>query len=67
MTDARDQGFQGSTCWPVIASGGVSAIEDIESLRKEAHRGISGAIVGRALYEGSLDLVTAQALADEPA
>lgn len=52
---------------PVIASGGVSAIEDIASLRDEAHRGITGAIVGRALYEGSLDLVTAQALADEPA
>ena len=49
---------------PIIASGGVSTIEDIHSLGKQMHRGISGAIVGRALYEGSLDLSEAQQLAD---
>ncbi|MFT4730021.1 MAG: phosphoribosylformimino-5-aminoimidazole carboxamide ribotide isomerase [Granulosicoccus sp.] len=49
---------------PIIASGGVSTIEDIQSLGEQMHRGISGAIVGRALYEGSLDLAEAQKLAD---
>lgn len=49
---------------PIIASGGVSTIADIESLGMQMHRGISGAIVGRALYEGSLELPEAQALAD---
>ncbi len=49
---------------PIIASGGVSTIADIDSLGKQMHRGISGAIVGRALYEGSLELAEAQALAD---
>lgn len=49
---------------PIIASGGVSTIADIDSLGKQMHRGISGAIVGRALYEGSLKLSEAQALAD---
>lgn len=49
---------------PIIASGGVTAINDIESLCTQQHRGIAGAIVGRALYEGTLNLAEAQALAD---
>lgn len=49
---------------PIIASGGVTDISDIESLGRERHRGIEGAIVGRALYEGSIDLAQAQLLAD---
>jgi phosphoribosylformimino-5-aminoimidazole carboxamide ribotide isomerase len=49
---------------PIIASGGVSKIADIQSLGEQTHRGISGAIVGRALYEGSLNLTEAQQLAD---
>ena len=49
---------------PIIASGGVSTLADIQSLGEQMHRGISGAIVGRALYEDSLNLVEAQQLAD---
>lgn len=49
---------------PVIASGGVSTFEDIEKLCAVAGSGISGAIIGRALYEGTIDLGTAQAQAD---
>ncbi|MFK7993129.1 MAG: 1-(5-phosphoribosyl)-5-[(5-phosphoribosylamino)methylideneamino]imidazole-4-carboxamide isomerase [Granulosicoccus sp.] len=49
---------------PIIASGGVSTIVDIESLGRERARGIEGAIVGRALYEGTIDLAEAQKLAD---
>ncbi len=49
---------------PVIASGGVTDIRDIEALGRERSRGIEGAIVGRALYEGTINLVEAQRLAD---
>jgi phosphoribosylformimino-5-aminoimidazole carboxamide ribotide isomerase len=49
---------------PIIASGGVSPLVDLRTLGEEMHRGISGAIVGRALYEGSLNLTEAQQLAD---
>jgi phosphoribosylformimino-5-aminoimidazole carboxamide ribotide isomerase len=38
---------------PVIASGGVTTLEDVSRL---AHRGLSGCIIGRALYEGRIDL-----------
>jgi phosphoribosylformimino-5-aminoimidazole carboxamide ribotide isomerase len=50
---------------PVIASGGVSSLDDIRALCALRGAGISGAIIGRALYEGALDLTSAQALADE--
>jgi phosphoribosylformimino-5-aminoimidazole carboxamide ribotide isomerase len=45
-----------STSIPVIASGGVSRIEDIEHLLTLEPDGVIGVIVGRALYAGSLDL-----------
>jgi phosphoribosylformimino-5-aminoimidazole carboxamide ribotide isomerase len=50
---------------PVIASGGVTNMDDIAALCEHAHKGISGAITGRAIYEGSLDLRAAQKFADE--
>lgn len=50
---------------PVIASGGVSTFDDIEKLCKVADSGISGAIIGRALYEGTIDLASAQNAADK--
>ena len=50
---------------PVIASGGVTDIEDIRALSEVAHNGIVGAITGRAIYEGTLDVSEAQALADQ--
>ena len=49
---------------PVIASGGVTTLEDVRSL---ARLGLAGCIVGRALYEGRLDLAAAIALAQEEA
>jgi phosphoribosylformimino-5-aminoimidazole carboxamide ribotide isomerase len=45
-----------STSIPVIASGGVSRIEDIEHLMPLESDGVIGVIVGRALYTGRLDL-----------
>ncbi len=53
---------------PVIASGGVSKMDDIRALkavaRTETGAGIMGAITGRAIYEGALDLAEAQAYCD---
>ena len=50
---------------PVIASGGITNLEDIQALCKVADEGIMGAITGRAIDEGTLDLAEAQKLADE--
>ncbi|MCD8522677.1 MAG: 1-(5-phosphoribosyl)-5-[(5-phosphoribosylamino)methylideneamino]imidazole-4-carboxamide isomerase [Saccharospirillaceae bacterium] len=50
---------------PVIASGGVTNIDDIRALSRVAGQGILGAITGRAIYEGTLDVAEAQQLADE--
>jgi len=41
---------------PVIASGGIGSIADLISLAAFENEGIKGIIVGRALYEGSIDL-----------
>lgn len=50
---------------PVIASGGITNMQDIEKLCEQSAKGIQGAITGRAIYEGTIDLRTAQALADK--
>jgi phosphoribosylformimino-5-aminoimidazole carboxamide ribotide isomerase len=50
---------------PVIASGGLSNIADIEALCAVEHEGIEGVICGRAIYTGDLDFAAAQARADE--
>ncbi|MDR5905404.1 1-(5-phosphoribosyl)-5-[(5-phosphoribosylamino)methylideneamino]imidazole-4-carboxamide isomerase [Franzmannia qiaohouensis] len=50
---------------PVIASGGVTNLDDIRALSAVAGDGILGAITGRAIYEGSLDVTEAQRLCDE--
>jgi phosphoribosylformimino-5-aminoimidazole carboxamide ribotide isomerase len=43
---------------PVIASGGVTSLEDIRAIRSLGPR-VEGAIVGKALYDGKLDLAAA--------
>lgn len=50
---------------PIIASGGVTNMDDIRELVSVSAKGISGAITGRAIYEGSLDLTEAQRYCDE--
>ena len=50
---------------PVIASGGITNLEDVNRLCAVEDEGIMGAITGRAIYEGTLDFAAAQALADE--
>lgn len=49
---------------PVIASGGITNLDDIRALIAVADEGIMGAITGRAIYEGTLDFAEAQKLAD---
>ncbi|MES3039787.1 MAG: 1-(5-phosphoribosyl)-5-[(5-phosphoribosylamino)methylideneamino]imidazole-4-carboxamide isomerase [Pseudomonadota bacterium] len=55
---ARDSGL------PIIASGGVTNLDDIRGLLRVRGDGVIGTITGRAIYEGTLDLAEAQALAD---
>ncbi|MDX8379785.1 MAG: 1-(5-phosphoribosyl)-5-[(5-phosphoribosylamino)methylideneamino]imidazole-4-carboxamide isomerase [Gallionella sp.] len=50
---------------PVIASGGITNLDDVRRLCAVETEGITGAITGRAIYEGALDFAAAQALADE--
>ncbi len=50
---------------PIIASGGITNLEDIRRLCEAAESGITGAITGRAIYEGTLDFAEGQRLADE--
>ncbi len=50
---------------PVIASGGITNLDDVRALCAVQPEGITGAITGRAIYEGTLDFAAAQALADE--
>ena len=49
---------------PVFASGGVGGIDDVDRLCAVESEGIEAVILGRALYEGRLDFVAAQARAD---
>jgi phosphoribosylformimino-5-aminoimidazole carboxamide ribotide isomerase len=44
---------------PVIASGGVSSLRDIESLMAVESSGVTGVITGKAIYTGAIDLATA--------
>jgi len=50
---------------PVIASGGLSGLADIERLCAVEFEGIEGVICGRSIYNGDLDFAAAQARADE--
>jgi phosphoribosylformimino-5-aminoimidazole carboxamide ribotide isomerase len=49
---------------PVIASGGIASLDDIRALKAHEADGIVGAILGRALYDGRIDLGQALAVAD---
>ncbi|MGJ0490196.1 MULTISPECIES: 1-(5-phosphoribosyl)-5-[(5-phosphoribosylamino)methylideneamino]imidazole-4-carboxamide isomerase [Methylobacter] len=49
---------------PVIASGGITNMDDIRALGAVAGDGIMGAITGRAIYEGTLDFAEAEKLAE---
>ncbi len=50
---------------PVIASGGITDLEDVKKLCAVEGEGITGAITGRAVYQGTLNFGEAQKLADK--
>ncbi|MCG9006873.1 1-(5-phosphoribosyl)-5-[(5-phosphoribosylamino)methylideneamino]imidazole-4-carboxamide isomerase [Laribacter hongkongensis] len=50
---------------PVIASGGLTNLDDVRALCAVESEGVTGAITGRAIYEGTPDFQAAQALADQ--
>ncbi|MFT4220542.1 MAG: bifunctional 1-(5-phosphoribosyl)-5-((5-phosphoribosylamino)methylideneamino)imidazole-4-carboxamide isomerase/phosphoribosylanthranilate isomerase PriA [Microbacterium sp.] len=47
------------TVKPIVASGGISSLDDIAALRELVPRGVEGAIVGKALYTGAFTLAEA--------
>ena len=49
----------------MIACGGMTDLDDIEALCAVEDEGITGAIAGRAIYQGTLDFADAQKLADK--
>ena len=51
---------------PVVASGGISTLEDIAALRALVADGVEGAIVGSALYRGAFTLPDALDVAGRP-
>src|SRR5690554_658245 len=50
---------------PVYASGGIANLTDVEALCAVYDEGVEGAILGRSIYQGTLDFAEAQARADE--
>ena len=44
---------------PIIASGGVTNLEDLQTLKNNETKGIEGVICGRAIYEGKIDIMEA--------
>lgn len=60
------QQFARSTSIPVIASGGLSRVEEIEQLLSLEPDGVIGVIIGRALYTGQIDLTRAISLTKPP-
>ncbi|TMG75940.1 MAG: 1-(5-phosphoribosyl)-5-[(5-phosphoribosylamino)methylideneamino]imidazole-4-carboxamide isomerase [Betaproteobacteria bacterium] len=50
---------------PVVASGGLTSLEDVKALCKIESEGITGVVTGRAIYQGKLDFKKAQAEADK--
>jgi phosphoribosylformimino-5-aminoimidazole carboxamide ribotide isomerase len=56
-----------ATRLPVVASGGVSSLEDLRTIARLYPQGVTGSIVGRALYEHKFGVVEAQRVADEVA
>lgn len=50
---------------PIIASGGITNLDDIHKLAEIEADGVTGAITGRAIYEGTLDFKEGQTLSDQ--
>ena len=53
---AKHKMFAKSTEIPIIASGGISNINNVKALYNQKDHGISGVIIGKAIYEKKFDL-----------
>ena len=49
----------------IIVAGGITSLEDLEHLKEMAQRGVEGAVIGRAIYTGDIDLADALALEED--
>jgi phosphoribosylformimino-5-aminoimidazole carboxamide ribotide isomerase len=58
-------GFAKGLSTPVLASGGVTTLGDVDTLRSMENEGVCGVIIGRAMYDGSLSLSDALRLERE--
>ncbi|MDQ3957950.1 MAG: 1-(5-phosphoribosyl)-5-[(5-phosphoribosylamino)methylideneamino]imidazole-4-carboxamide isomerase [Actinomycetota bacterium] len=56
-----------ATSLPIVASGGISSLEDLKIVARLRREGVAGAVVGRALYEGKFGVGEANYAADEAA
>jgi phosphoribosylformimino-5-aminoimidazole carboxamide ribotide isomerase len=65
VTTSITDAYGNAVSIPVIASGGLSGMADIEALCAVEDEGVEGVICGRAIYSGDLDFAAAQARADE--
>ena len=61
---AATQALAESVSIPIIASGGVTNLDDLIALQKIESSGVNGVITGRAIYEGTLDFAAGQAYLD---
>ena len=53
-----------SSAMRVIASGGVASLDDVRAAAGQASNGVEGLIIGRALYDGRIELAEALAIAE---
>jgi phosphoribosylformimino-5-aminoimidazole carboxamide ribotide isomerase len=59
LAEAGNRSESPSHHFKVIVSGGVASLEDVRRVKAEAHRGLEGLIIGKALYTGAVDLAAA--------
>jgi phosphoribosylformimino-5-aminoimidazole carboxamide ribotide isomerase len=65
LAEAGNASENPSHHFKVIVSGGVASLEDVRRVKAEAHRGLEGLIIGKALYTGAVDLAAALQIAHE--
>ena len=56
---SRNPNIMSKTNIPCVASGGVSAVNDIDHLKKQNYSSLKGVIVGKAIYDNEFDIKSA--------
>ena len=65
LAEAGNASEKSSNQFKVIVSGGVASIDDVKRVKAQAHKGLEGLIIGKALYTGAVDLAEAMRIAHE--